>query len=669
MLDGLGIARLLSELTPHLGRKIYRVEFADPRTFLVVHAGGSLVFFLDPQTPLFFAMAPEEELGKELLRRAQAVRKEIPQTSARLLPWRRALEGGILARAEQLARDRVFALGVEVRSQTGERQLLRLVAELVPRYANLLLVDAKGGILAVFRPVEAGMSRYRRLVPGGRYTPPPPLSLPDLLHLTPAELAARVRASRSAEDLRKVGAGIGRDTACALWSHLAAALRGPDVDEVVLGERAYRLLHDAVAGKTPAAFAAPEAGGRPYLSPLCPPSSEGPSFPPLPAEDENARGEKHPAEVEPLACLPPATSFGCAETPTMHEAVRRTFLYLQKSRSDERRARLLRRLEEREEFLALQRRELERAVREGEEAEHEREAGELLLAYAMHVPSGAASVLLPPPGESGEPREILLDPALDAAENAARYFARYRKKKNAARHAAQRIEEVRAEEEYLASLRFALLTGNGRDLDEVEEEMRAQGLLGRRASRPPGAEGTRQIAEGAAGRTQGTRPKTARKDGNRKPEPLPQPLRLRSSAGTEIWVGRNNAQNDALTFRLADRRDVWLHARGIPGAHVVVRSPNPDPATLEEAAMLAAYFSTGRDSGSVAVDVTDVRSVRKPRGARPGFVTYRNERTLHVTVDVERVWRLLEHAAGESALSRTPPGSEKDVPSREKSEG
>ena len=171
MLDGLGIARLLSELTPHLGRKIYRVEFADSQTFLVVHAGGSLVFFLDPEAPLFFAVSSEDDLGKELLRTAQEARKKAPQLAARLLPWRRALEGGILVRAEQLARDRVFALGVDMRSQTGERRLLRLVAELVPRYANLLLVEEKGGILAVFRPVNAGMSRYRRLVPGGRYAP------------------------------------------------------------------------------------------------------------------------------------------------------------------------------------------------------------------------------------------------------------------------------------------------------------------------------------------------------------------------------------------------------------------------------------------------------------------------------------------------------------------
>ncbi|HHO81396.1 MAG TPA: DUF814 domain-containing protein, partial [Bacillaceae bacterium] len=129
---------------------------------------------------------------------------------------------------------------------------------------------------------------------------------------------------------------------------------------------------------------------------------------------------------------------------------------------------------------------------------------------------------------------------------------------------------------------------------------------------------------------------------------------------TEIWVGRNNAQNDALTFRLADRRDVWLHARGIPGAHVVVRSPAPDPTTLEEAALLAAYFSTGRDSGSVAVDVTEVRSVRKPRGARPGFVTYRNEKALHVHSDVERVRRLLERSE-ETARSRTSAWSEENA--------
>lgn len=116
-----------------------------------------------------------------------------------------------------------------------------------------------------------------------------------------------------------------------------------------------------------------------------------------------------------------------------------------------------------------------------------------------------------------------------------------------------------------------------------------------------------------------------------------------SSDGTEILVGKNNKQNDYLTNKLAARDEIWLHAKDIPGSHVVIRSKTPTEKTILEAANLAAYFSKARNSSSVPVDYTLVRYVKKPSGAKPGFVIYENQQTIYVTPDEELVLALKQN--------------------------
>ncbi len=113
-----------------------------------------------------------------------------------------------------------------------------------------------------------------------------------------------------------------------------------------------------------------------------------------------------------------------------------------------------------------------------------------------------------------------------------------------------------------------------------------------------------------------------------------------SSDGTTILVGKNNKQNEYLTNRLAARDDVWFHTKDIPGSHVVIRSQEPSEETILEAAHLAAYFSKAKNSSSVPVDYTKIRHVKKPSGAKPGFVTYDNQQTVYVTPSEELVLKL-----------------------------
>lgn len=120
------------------------------------------------------------------------------------------------------------------------------------------------------------------------------------------------------------------------------------------------------------------------------------------------------------------------------------------------------------------------------------------------------------------------------------------------------------------------------------------------------------------------------------------PMEFRSSVGLAILVGKNNSQNDRLTLKDADKRDLWLHAQKLHGSHVILKTGGvePDEASLTEAAMLAAWFSQGRDSGQVPVDYTPVKAVKKPAGAKPGYVIYSTCRTVYVTPSEELVRRL-----------------------------
>src|SRR5699024_6788567 len=113
----------------------------------------------------------------------------------------------------------------------------------------------------------------------------------------------------------------------------------------------------------------------------------------------------------------------------------------------------------------------------------------------------------------------------------------------------------------------------------------------------------------------------------------PSPEKYTATDGTTIYVGKNNKQNDYLTMKMANGNDTWLHTKDIPGSHVLIRSDAPSEETLTEAAQLAAIFSKASASSSVPVDYTEVKHVRKPNGAKPGYVIYDNQKTLFVTPD------------------------------------
>jgi predicted ribosome quality control (RQC) complex YloA/Tae2 family protein len=250
--------------------------------------------------------------------------------------------------------------------------------------------------------------------------------------------------------------------------------------------------------------------------------------------------------------------------------------------------------------------------------------GELLLAQAAHLPAGHEHVRVTD-YYLDEPREveIPLDPALSARDNAREFFRRYARARRALGTVESRLQRETARLAHLEQLEEALTGAAGDTLEVVEREMHAAGLLPEKEDRPGAALGSRG-ARGARGGEQ------ARAAGGGAAGRV---LRFFLPGGEEVMVGRGAEANDFVTFVLGRPDDVWLHVRGIPGSHVILRPPPgraASPEAISRAAAIAAHFSRARDAAKVEVDWTLRKHVRRRPGAAPGQVLYREERTLLV---------------------------------------
>lgn len=256
---------------------------------------------------------------------------------------------------------------------------------------------------------------------------------------------------------------------------------------------------------------------------------------------------------------------------------------------------------------------LERSLSEAENAEEYQLLGELLTANLYAVKKGMAEVeVINYYDADSEMVKIPLSQRLSPSENAQKYFTKYQKAKKSIDIIKEQIRLAQQEYEYFETLYQQILAASPKDIQEIREELVEEGYLRERQK------------------------KQTKKPQNVKPV-LDYYI---SNDETEIIVGKNNKQNDYLTNRVAARDEIWLHTKDIPGSHVVIRSKEPSEETILQAAKLAAYFSKARQSSSVPVDYTLVRHVKKPSGAKPGFVIYDNQQTVYVTPDEETVIQL-----------------------------
>ena len=239
-------------------------------------------------------------------------------------------------------------------------------------------------------------------------------------------------------------------------------------------------------------------------------------------------------------------------------------------------------------------------------AEEFRQKGELLTTFLHQVPNDQDQVELDN-YYTGEKIIISLDKALTPNQNAQRYFKRYQKLKEAVKHLTSLIEETRTTILYLESVETALAQASLTEIAEIREELIQTGFIRRRQ-----------------------REKIQKRQKLEK--------YLATDGQTIILVGRNNLQNDELTFKIAKKDELWFHAKDIPGSHVVITGNlQPSDEVKTDAAELAAYFSKARLSNLVQVDMIEIRKLNKPTGGKPGFVTYTGQKTLRVTPDEEKI--------------------------------
>jgi predicted ribosome quality control (RQC) complex YloA/Tae2 family protein len=447
-----------------------------------------------------------------------------------------------------------------------------LHCEIMGRHSNLILVDDDGLIMESAKRVTPAMSRVRPIGPRRPFSPPPARVALDPRLATEADLVDAVRHGESTAQLvRRLPS---------LFLGLSPQSAGGAVFRANQG-----------SGELPAARDLAQAIRR-VFEPLL----TGDWNPVIYRDDDEsvaayaAQPMQHLAarfREEPVASISRAIELGEGQ-----EAAARAG-----GRHAVRSARLASAIGD-----AIARLSGKIAALDAEKARHEdreryREWGELIYGYLWQIKPGDTQLVV-------DRHHIPLDPALDPKEQAQRYMHQYQEGKSADHHIGSAREATALDLRYLEQLRtLAEQAVSIQDIEEIEAEWRSRQPAGSREKAPKRSTGKKR-----------TMPITEVK-------------------GQPIFVGRSGAENEHVTFNVAGPDDTWLHARGVPGSHVIVRWTNTDrddDAVLLRAAELAAWFSQSRASGRVEVDITPRRFVRKIKGAGPGMVTYRNERTVSV---------------------------------------
>ncbi|MGH2534254.1 MAG: Rqc2 family fibronectin-binding protein [Thermomicrobiales bacterium] len=601
MFDVLTIAAVADELVAELvNGRVQRLGLADPRTLVAeVYARGrrrTLMASADDTRPRLLLTDAKPSIDPHLV-------------TPFVLLLRKYVRGGVVVNIDQPPLERLVRISIAKRQRghnepndpepepvvgdieeeededdAGEEDavFVHLVVEIMGRHSNLILVDDDGRVMESVKRVTPSMSRVRPVMPRLPYVPPP---LPDKLdprRITAREIEPLLAQANTAASVQKALIGWFRGISPRMAGEIAFRAAGqadvtigalPDDAATMIARETRRLLEPLLT-----------SGWAPRLYRDA--SGEGVAFSSIPME--HLRGEYDEVEYDRISRA--AEDAGMAESPTtsMRHAPRRERLAAVVRTARERAASRLSSMRQQEAKAA--------------ESEQWKTWGELIYAYLWQIQPGDATL-------DADGIAVPLDPSLSAKENAQEYFERYRKARSAGERLPGLTEQAKAEVDYLDQL----LT----QVNQAESFAELETLS----------------AEWDAYR--GPSKRDSAQQHARKRTPTPKRLSpMLDRHGNAIYIGRSGAQNDLVTFDLAGPNDTWLHARGVPGSHVVVRWNDPsgeeDEETLGLAASLAAYYSAARESGRVEVDVTRRRYVRKIKGAGPGMVTYRNERTIAV---------------------------------------
>ncbi|OXM17460.1 Rqc2 family fibronectin-binding protein [Paenibacillus herberti] len=556
---------------------------------------------------------------------------------------RKYCEGGQIEAIRQIGMERIIHIEIRQRDELGDLSLKTIIIELMGRHSNIILTDTASGIIHDgIHHITPAISSFRIVMPGSRYTSPPEQGKSNPLDIRSSEeflaiMGAVISPKSNSIDFEAEAT----EEAAALpeppQKRLVSAFSGfsPLLAKELMFRAAARSIADQAVENTgndaeasSAAATARQGDGTAHDSAansgsLSDDSVQAQELWPVFNTLLNAARDH---DYEPnIVDKPDGKSFFSITTLTHVEGERQAFgtisecleaFYGDKASRDTVKQRVSDMLQFLNNERAKNAKKLDKqaaTLEEAKEAEKYRILGELLTTYMHSFQKGDRTVeVVNYYDENGASVTIELDPQLSPSENAQRYFRRYTKARNSTGAVLQQMELAREEIRYLDSLLQQLASASLQDVEEIREELVAGGYL--RAREKRGAK--------------------------RKKPTKPVLLCYTSSEGIQIFVGKNNTQNEYLTNKLAAQGDTWLHTKDIPGSHVVIRSQEFGDSTLEEAAMLAAHYSQARSSSMVPVDYTLIRHVHKPSGAKPGFVIYDRQKTLFITPDEDRLKKL-----------------------------
>ena len=562
-LDGMYLNFLVSEVNTLLaGSKVDKIHQPSKNelVFIMRTKGGmhKLYFSADANSPRFAVVEKTPEN---------------PQNPPMLcMLFRKRLVGATLLSVEQYGLDRIAFFNFDATNEIGDRVKLTLAVEIMAQHSNVILFDGENRIVDALRRVDSEKSSYRLVLPGAQYKLPPAQEKVDLRNAEPSEVCEAVlklENSRISSAILKTLQGVSP----LLSRELSFRICGDDkgVGELNSDEKMNMLCE---------------------LSALKTMLTSGKTQPTM-VLDESEK----PMEFSFM----PITQYGSSYRSITKENV---FSLLEGFYSE--RDRLLRTRSKGAELFKLLENSIERISRKLNNQQEDlnrcadREAirinAELVTAAQYRLEKGASVYEVENYYDNNNIVKVSVDPALSPSQNAQKLYKEYRKACTAENMLIKLIEEGKQDLEYLESVRDLLERSTlEREFGEIKDELISQGFI---------------------------KPKKSNKKQMKK-QALP-PLEFKTTQGLTVLVGRNNIQNDKLTFKTGRKGDIWLHAQKCPGSHVLLVADGeevPDDAIVE-AAEIAAYYSSAKDSTVVTVDYTDVKNIKKPNGAKPGFVVY-----------------------------------------------
>ncbi|MBG9733954.1 NFACT family protein [Paenibacillus alvei] len=594
-LDGIVTRALVDELQQTIGARIHKLyQPTEHDLILHIRTGGKNRKLLLSANPTY----PRVHFTEHSYMNP-------PEPPMFCMLMRKHCEGGVIEKIEQIGRERILHITVRSRDELGDESQKKIIIELTGRHSNIIIVDpASSTIIDGIHHVTPAISSFRIVMPGFAYTAPPEQHKLDPLSVEPSVFESLFLEQIEASPEQIIDSKFLSKWLVQHFSGVSPRL----ADEIVWRTGLFTApdgqeLTEATAEQEPRTPHAVVLRLREVFLQAMDDVSQQRYKPTLLVDQ---RGKTYFSALEITHINGETQSFD-----TMSECMEH--FYGDKAERDmikQRVGDLFRFLQQEHAKNTKKLDKLEETLQDAQDADRFRIMGELLFASLHMISRGDNEItLINYYDENGASITIPLDPLLAPSDNAQRYFKKYNKAKNSIAVVQEQMTAAREENRYFETLMQQLEDATVQDAQEMREELVGQGYLRDRG----------------------------RKDKRKKKDSRPTVYCYTSSENIPIYVGKNNLQNEYVTNRLGKPNDTWLHTKDIPGSHVVIRSEQFGDATLEEAAQLAAYFSQAKHSSQVPVDYTLIRHVRKPNGAKPGFVIYERQKTLFITPDAKRI--------------------------------